>query len=458
VSDEGLRASVEKMRADGVADAAIRAFEHYYRQLEAGETGLVPEDSIEPVTGLPELGELPHDADAEREALRRAIVLRLNGGLGTSMGLTGAKSLLEAKDGLSFLDIIARQVLALRAEHDARLPLVLMDSFSTRDDSLAALAEYPDLDAGLPLDFLQNKEPKLLVEDLTPVEWPDDPGLEWCPPGHGDLYTALVTSGLLEALLERGFEYAFVANSDNLGAVLDPRILAWLRAEQVPLVMEVTDRTEADRKGGHLARRRSDGRLVLRETAQTPEQDLEALQDITRHRYVNTNNLWISLRALDAAMRERDGVLGLPLIRNEKTIDPTDKSSPAVYQIETAMGAAIEVFEGARALRVPRTRFAPVKTTDDLLALRSDAYELTGDARVVLAGGRDRAPFVALDSEYFKLLKDFEERFPDGPPSLIECNRFEVQGDVHFGARVVARGDVTVRGPQSIADGTVVQD
>ncbi len=351
----------------------------------------MPEASIEPVTDLPALDELPHDDDAEREALQKAIVLRLNGGLGTSMGLTAAKSLLEAKDGLSFLDVIARQVLALRREHDARLPLVLMDSFSTREDSLAALSTHPDLDVGLPLDFLQNKEPKLLVDDLTPVEWPDDPGLEWCPPGHGDLYTALVTSGMLEQLLERGFEYAFVANSDNLGAVLEPRILAWLRAEGVPFLMEVTERTEADRKGGHLARRRDDGRLVLRETAQTPDEDLSALQDIGRHRYVNTNNLWVDLRALDAAMRDRDGVLGLPMIRNQKTVDPSDKSSPAVYQIETAMGAAIEVFEGARALIVPRTRFAPVKTTDDLLALRSDAYALTEDARVVLVDGARRA-------------------------------------------------------------------
>ena len=164
---------------------------------------------------------------------------------------------------------------------------------------------------------------------------------------------------MLAALLERGFEYAFVANSDNLGAVLDtahPGLDA--RASRCRSLMEVTDRTEADRKGGHLARRRADGRLVLRETAQTPEEDLEALQDIGRHRFVNTNNLWVDLRALDAAMRERDGVLGLPMIRNEKTVDPADKSSPAVFQIETAMGAAIEVFEGARALRVPRTRFA----------------------------------------------------------------------------------------------------
>jgi UTP--glucose-1-phosphate uridylyltransferase len=456
VSDEGLRAAIDKMRQEGVADAAIRAFEHYYRQLEAGETGLMPEDSIEPVSDIPSLDELPSEPDAEHEALQKAIVLRLNGGLGTSMGLTGAKSLLEVKDGLSFLDVIARQVLALRREHDARLPLVLMDSFSTREDSLAALEAYAELRSDVPPDFLQNKEPKVRVDDLMPVEWPPDPALEWCPPGHGDLYTALVTSGMLAELLERGYEQAFVANSDNLGAVLEPRILAWLRAERIPFLMEVTDRTEADRKGGHVARRREDGRLVLRETAQTPEEDLEALQDITRHRYVNTNNLWVDLRALDAAMRERDGVLGLPMIRNEKTVDPSDKSSPAVYQLETAMGAAIEVFEGARALRVPRTRFAPVKTTDDLLALRSDAYLLDGGAKVSLAPERDgRVPFVALDADHFKLMRDFEAHFPAGPPSLVACDRLTVEGDVHFGAGVIVRGDVTVR--EDVPDGAVLE-
>src|SRR4051794_10304597 len=440
------------MRDEGVAAEARRAFEHYYRQLEAGETGMVPEDAIEPVSDVPDLDDLPSDPQAEREALRKAIVLRLNGGLGTSMGLSQAKSLLEAKDGLSFLDIIARQVLALREQHDARLPLVLMDSFSTREDSLEALAKYPDLDVGLPLDFLQNKEPKIRTDDLQPVEWPDDPALEWCPPGHGDLYTALVTSGLLAELLERGFEYAFVANSDNLGAALDPRILAWLRAEQIPFLMEVTERTEADRKGGHLARRKADDRLVLRETAQTPQEDLDNLSDLSKHRFANTNNLWVNLRALDAAMRANHGVLGLPMIRNEKTVDPSDKSSPAVYQLETAMGAAIEVFEGARALNVPRTRFAPVKTTDDLLALRSDAYRLTEDARVELA--REAVPIVTLDSDYYKLIRDFEQRFPKGPPSLREAERFEVSGDVTFGAHVVARGNVKVEGPATIADGT----
>ena len=194
------------------------------------------------------------------------------------MGLTGAKSLLEAKDGLSFLDIIARQVLALREEHDARLPLVLMDSFSTREDSLAALSELRGpRRRRCRSTSSRTRSRSCCADDLTPVAWPDDPALEWCPPGHGDLYTALVTSGMLEELLERGFEYAFVANSDNLGAVLEPRILAWMRASEIPFLMEVTERTEADRKGGHLARRVKDGGLVLRETAQTPDEDLEAL-------------------------------------------------------------------------------------------------------------------------------------------------------------------------------------
>jgi UTP--glucose-1-phosphate uridylyltransferase len=259
---------------------------------------------------------------------------------------------------------------------------------------------------------------------------------------------------MLADLLERGFEYAFVANSDNLGAALDPRILTWLRAEQIPFLMEVTERTEADRKGGHLARRLEDGRLVLRETAQTPEEDIEKLSDLSRHRYANTNNLWVDLRALDRAMRSNDGILGLPMIRNEKTVDPAEKSSPAVYQLETAMGAAIEVFEGARALNVPRTRFAPVKTTDDLLALRSDAYRLTDDARVELVP--DTLPIVTLDSDHYKLIRDFDQRFPKGPPSLKQAERFEVEGDVTFGANVVAKGSVKVTGPAEIPDGALL--
>jgi UTP--glucose-1-phosphate uridylyltransferase len=462
VSAEGLRACEEKMRAAGVPEVAIATFRHYYKQLEAGETGMIPESSIQPVAELPSSEELPEPGDDAADVLDRAVVIKLNGGLGTSMGMTRAKSLLPVKDGLTFLDVIVRQVLVLRRRHGARLPLVLMNSFATREDSLAALRRYDDVEPDVPLDFVQNKEPKIRVDDLMPVEWSPDPELEWCPPGHGDLYTALATSGMLETLLDRGYQYAFVSNSDNLGAVLEPRILAWLAAEDVPFLMEAADRTEAHRKGGHLAVRADDGQLVLREIAQTPDEDLEAFQGVTRHRYFNTNTLWVDLRVLARVLEERDNVLGLPMIVNRKTVDPTDPSSPEVYQLETAMGSAISVFEGARAVRVPRTRFAPVKTTNDLLALRSDCYELTDDCHIVLSPRRrDGPPFVDLDPDYYKLLADFDARFPAGPPSLVECKRFVVRGDVVFGAGVVARGDVLVRaegaGQTRIEDGTVLE-
>jgi UTP--glucose-1-phosphate uridylyltransferase len=448
MSAEGLKASVEKMEAEGIPEAAIATFRHYYQQLESGETGMLPEDTIEPVDAVADFGELP-DEDGP---LERAVVLKLNGGLGTSMGMTQAKSLIEAKDGLAFLDVVARQVQALRGRAGAPVPLVLMNSFYTREDSLEKLAGHPELESPVPADFVQHKEPKLRAEDLTPVEWPDDPAQEWCPPGHGDLYTALLTSGMLDALLDAGYRWAFISNSDNLAAVLEPRVLAWIARERIPFVMEVTDRTEADRKGGHIARRGD--RYLLRETAQTPDEDLSALQDITRHRYVNTNNLWVDLEALKATLAERDGVLGLPLIVNRKTVDPGDKSTPEVFQLETAMGAAIGVFDGARPLRVPRSRFSPVKSTEDLLGLRSDAYVLTDDARVELDPRRNqRPPIIDLDDEHYKRLRDFERHFPAGAPSLVECERLALEGPVTFGRDVVVRGTVRIQGPREIADG-----
>ena len=449
MSAEGLKASVEKMRREGVPDAAIATFSHYYEQLEAGESGMIPEDSIEPVRDLPDSEQLP-DRDAP---LDRAVVIKLNGGLGTSMGMDRAKSLLEVKDGLAFLDVIARQVLALRGPGGARVPLVLMNSFYTREDSLALLERYEDLASDVPFDFVQHKEPKLLVDGLAPAEWPADSSLEWCPPGHGDIYSALLTSGMLELLRERGYRWAFMSNSDNLGAVLDPRILAWIAAEELPYVCEVTERTEADKKGGHIAVLKETGGLILRETAQTPDEDMDAFTDVDRHPYFHVNNLWVDLDALDRLLRERDGVVGLPMIVNEKTVDPSDSSSPPVYQLETAMGAAIGVFEGARAIRVPRSRFVPVKKTSDLLVLRSDAYALGDGARIELARGRSSPPLVELDDEHYKLLGDFDARFPAGPPSLAEADRLEVVGDVRFGRGVTVRGRVRVEGPREIEDG-----
>jgi UTP--glucose-1-phosphate uridylyltransferase len=448
-----VSAATDKMRAEGLSEAAVETFAHYERMLHEGEQGTLPESELEPLDRLPDADELPA---SDGSAFGQAVVLKLNGGLGTSMGMTKAKSLLEVKDGLTFLDVIVRQILYLRERHGAPVPLLLMNSFATRDDTLAALERYPELAIdGLPLDFLQGKVPKLLEDGYEPVSRPADPALEWAPPGHGDVYTSLVGSGMLGELLERGYRYLFLSNSDNLGAVLDPRILDWLAREELPFLLEATDRTESDRKGGHLARRRSDGGLVLRETAQTPDEDCEAFEDVSRHRFFNCNNIWIDLRALNRTLSERGGVLGLPMIVNRKTVDPSDPSSPPVVQLETAMGAAIGVFEGAGALRVPRSRFTPVKTTNDLLVVRSDAYRLADDWTVSTV--RERPPVVELDPDYYKLIGNFEPRFPKGPPSLVDCERLTVEGDVTFGGDVRIRGTVRIQGPRAIPDGEILE-
>jgi UTP--glucose-1-phosphate uridylyltransferase len=326
----------------------------------------------------------------------------------------------------------------VRRSHDVRLPLLFMNSFRTHDDTRAALARHDIAVDDVPLDFLQNREPKLLVDDLTPIEWPDDPSLEWCPPGHGDLYTALETSGALDALLDAGFRYATVSNSDNLGAAPDPAMMAWFAASGAPYAAEVCRRTPADVKGGHLVVRRDDGRLVLRETAQTPPEDAEAAADLDRHRFFHTNNLWFDLEQLAKTLADRAGVLGLPLIRNEKTVDPTDPSSPRVVQIESAMGAAVEVFDGATAIEVDRSRFLPVKTTNDLLLLRSDVYELGDDFRV---RARVTPPSVDLDRRFYATIADFDARVPE-PPSLVAATSLVVEGDWTFGSGVIVTGDV----------------
>jgi UTP--glucose-1-phosphate uridylyltransferase len=450
MSDEALKAAEEKMRADGQHEEAIRSFRSAYERLRSGESVLIPSDELEPATDVPSLDELGQPDHAG--ALESLAVIKLNGGLATTMGLQRPKSLVPARDGRSFLDIIIAQTLALRERNDVRLPLLLMDSEATREDTLAALGQHPELsNDGFAADFLQSMIPKLDAETLAPVSWPRAPALEWCPPGHGDVYGALRRSGLLAALLERGFKHAMISNSDNLGATVDPRIAGYVAAERLPFLMEVVEGTEADRKGGHIARRRADGQLILRETAQTPPEDEASFRDYRRWRYYNTNSLWIDLEALNDILEQRQGVLELPLIVNRKTVDPRDPESTPVLQLESAMGAAIGSFRGASLLCVPRTRFAPVKTTDDLLVLRSDVYTVS-DGSVVepVAERRGNLPYVELDSRYYKLLDRFEARFPEGPPSLREAQRLVVRGDVTFARDVRVRGAVELETEQPL--------
>ncbi|HEV2930869.1 MAG TPA: UTP--glucose-1-phosphate uridylyltransferase, partial [Propionibacteriaceae bacterium] len=446
MSEQGLRAAQQKMADAQIAQAAIDVFTAYYHQLEEGVTGFIAEDSIEPLLQPDLLSEVSISSEQAKEALAATVMIKLNGGLGTSMGMDRAKSLLPVRNGRTFLDLIVDQVRSARAAYQVKLPLVFMNSFRTHDDTLAALSAYDDLAVDeLGLDFVQSQEPKLLADDLTPVEWPADPSLEWCPPGHGDLYTSLVSSGVLDRLIELGYRYASVSNSDNLGAAPNATIAGWFAVSGAPYAAEICRRTAADRKGGHLAIRKADGRLILRDTAQTASSEMAYFTDEHRHPYFHTNNLWFELRALADTLAERHGVLGLPMIKNVKTVDPSDPNSPEVVQIESAMGAAIEVFEGATAIGVGRERFLPVKTTNDLLLLRSDVYEVAADGRLVRQDAP--APLVDLDSRFYKTIAGFEQRFGEGAPSLKEAQRLKVEGDWTFGAGVAVVGDVTLSDP-----------
>lgn len=435
----------KKMEAKGVMNAAILAFERAYRIIESGSSGEVSEDEISSADSVLEYGDLPAVDIAEPELLKQTVVIKLNGGLGTSMGLEKVKSLLEVRPGVAFLDLMARQILSLRENTGSDVRFLLMNSKASSLDTLEYLERsVPAIGDPADLELLQNWVPKLVQETLEPVSHPANPDLEWCPPGHADVYPTLQGSGWLERLLESGVKYAFISNSDNLGAVLDPVLLSFFAKGGAPFLMEVTRRTDADKKGGHLATRKSDGRLILREVAQCPTSDLNDFQDISRHRFFNTNNIWVNLEALREVMSANAGVLELPVIRNIKTVDPRDSQSTPVYQLEQAMGSAIECFEGAAAVNVPRSRFAPVKSTGDLFVLRSDAYIVGDDGQVTLAPSRNGIPPIVNFSGEYKLVDSLDSL---GLPSLIGAMELSVSGPVSFAEGVVIKGRVSVRNP-----------
>jgi len=442
-SDPRFAAFERKMRAEGLSSAAIDAFRYTYGVLVSGESTMIPEEAIKPVDSLPTLASLGVAEDPS--LLSKTVMLKLNGGLGTGMGLAMAKSLLVVKGQDTFLDLIAKQVQATKSTFGQDLAFMLMNSFSTSKDTLEHLSKYAFLPKAADLEFVQNKAPKVNAADLTPASYPEDRSHEWCPPGHGDLYPAMLGSGTLAALRAKGLRYMFVSNSDNLGATMDLKLLTHFARSGAPFMMEVAERTEADKKGGHLARDAKTGGLLLRESAQCPEADEKAFQDTKKYKFFNTNNLWVDLDALQAQFDKHGGLLPLPVIKNSKTVNPRDKKSAKVIQLETAMGSAISCFEGAIAVCIPRTRFAPVKTCGDLLALRSDAYVLTKDKRIELAPERKGVPpTIKLDDGY-KFVDQLDEAFPHGAPSLIKCKKLVVEGPVVFDKGVVIKGSVVIK-------------
>ena len=415
MTEDVFEYSAAKMRKHGMTDMDIAQFRRLYEVWRNEEaSSWIREDEAEPLVSGPSFHDVYETINHDKavDAFAKTAFLKLNGGLGTSMGLDCAKSLLPVRRHkarqMRFIDIIIGQVLTARTRLGVDLPLTLMNSFRTSKDS---------------------------AETGMPVSFPANPELEWCPPGHGDLFSTIWESGLLDALEAQGFKYLFISNSDNLGARPSRTLAQHFENTGAPFMIEVAKRTPADRKGGHM----------LREMNQVHPDDKDDAQNIDKHPYFNTNSIWVRIDALKAKLASYDGVLPLPVIRNKKTVDPTDPTSEPVIQLETAMGAAVSLFDGATCVCVDRMRFLPVKTTDDLFIMRSDRFHLTDQYE--MEDGNYIFPDVHLDARYYKNIHDFDARFPYGVPSLAAAKSVDIDGDWTFG-RDVPNGEYV--GPQGV--------
>ncbi|MCA1959457.1 MAG: UTP--glucose-1-phosphate uridylyltransferase [Desulfomonile sp.] len=436
----------QKMKFRGIGPAEIDRFLRRVRHVREGHGAHIPLHSVsspdsqfilETAADPAQRKEL---AQLGRSLLSKIVVIKLNGGRSTTMGGEVPKGIIVAKDGRTFLDIVAGQMSALRRAYGIEVPLVLMNSFFTHQPTM-------DLVSALPVSvktFIQHQAPRLVEKTLEPLETGTDE--DWAPAGHGDVYTSLQQSGLLEELLAEGKRYAFISNMDNLAAVLEPWILGLIERDGIEFLMEVTDRTEEDRKGGTLVLR--DGALELLEIAQVNPDERDEFMDIHRFRVFNTNNIWIDLVSMARALAEDS--LRLPIIQNHKVIEGTE-----VVQLETAMGAAIGSFATARGLRVSRDRFFPTKSVEDLFVLQSNACVLDDSDRLqpnpARPPGLPLRPRVIFAPDFLNSAMAMESRFEDpGSISMVKAAYLEVCGPVYFERDVIVEGSVKVDGRSAV--------
>eukprot|EP00794_Sanderia_malayensis_P020172 gene20172-22147_t len=377
-----------------------------------------------------------------KNLLNKLVVLKLNGGLGTTMGCTGPKSLISVRDDFSFLDLTVHQIEELNNKYDCDIPLVLMNSFNTDNDTQKSIRKYKSCRCPI-FCFQQSQFPRLNKDSLRPIVTDlsvhDKEG--WYPPGHGDIYDSFANSGLLDNFICQGKEFIFVSNIDNLGATIDFHILNFLinpENEQKPceFLMEVTDKTMADVKGGTLIK--YENKLRLLEIAQVPKEHIPVFKSVKKFRIFNTNNLWIKLGAVHRLVKERK--LHMEVIVNRKTLD----NGTNIIQLETAVGAAIKCFEGAIGVNVPRSRFLPVKTSSDLFLVMSNLYDMN-NGTLAMSDRRLFAttPIVKITGHHFKKVKDFLSRFAS-IPDILELDHLTVSGDVTFGRNIILKGTVIV--------------
>jgi len=394
----------------------------------------LPKDAIKAYADLP----VTSDKAEIKEMLNQLVVIKLNGGLGTSMGCSGPKSVIPVRNDLTFLDLTVQQIEYLNKTYDADVPLVLMNSFNTDEDTMKIIRKYSGFKVSIKT-FNQSRFPRINKESLMPVAKScrvEEDAEAWYPPGHGDFYQSFSNSGLLEEFNQQGKKFCFISNIDNLGATVDLSILRDCLSQDHEFIMEVTDKTRADVKGGTLIN--YEGKIRLLEVAQVPKEHEEDFKSVKKFNVFNTNNLWISMPAMTRILDER--TLDMEIIVNPKTLD----NGLNVYQLETAVGAAMKCFENATGINVPRSRFLPVKKSSDLLLVMSNLYSLQYGA-LVMSPKRmfPSTPLIKLGDNHFKKVANFLSRFGSSP-DVLELDHLTVSGDVTFGRGVSLTGTVII--------------
>ncbi|KAH0787914.1 UTP--glucose-1-phosphate uridylyltransferase family protein [Histomonas meleagridis] len=448
---EKLKKEIEPLKLNPGAQAKlITMFKAAFSPSVAQESEIVW-DYVKPLTPSEQF---PYENLSEPSdpvaLLKQLVVIKLNGGLGTTMGCTFPKSLIVCQEGKTFFDLTCDQVRYYNKKYNVDIPLVLMQSFYTEDQMKPAIEKVKDIRV---LSYNQNKFPRIYEDTLEPVPKDDKSPLgEWNPPGHGDVFHCLRDSGLLDKLLAEGKRFIFISNIDNLGATIDLKILNKVATENRSYAAETVAKTPDDWKGGMPILYK--GRVKLLETAQVPPGHMDDFVDIKKFDIFNSNNMWVSLEKLKESLD--NDTLVLDVIKNHKVYN-----GKSVIQLEAAAGSAIQSFSDSISVKVPRKRFLPVKSCNELLLMRSDFYTESGCEFLINTKRTvEGLPSLKLGSCYTKV-QDFEARFPY-PPSIVNLEKLEIEGDVTFGKEIVLEGKVKISAPEGekwiVPDGRKYKD
>lgn len=429
------------------AEECNRLFTRFYRQ----KLSVGIELDWKKIKPLPEKDVLNIDESNESRFtdeeivsfLKKLVVLKLNGGLGTSMGCDFPKSCIKVKDNLTFLHIILKQIHSINEKYHIDLPLVFMNSGRT-EKMTKEVVDSALKELGFKVNvhfFNQPVFPRADVDTLLPTKAVKDDNPEyWYPPGHASVLDSFEESGLAEEFLECGKEWVFISNSDNLGGTPDGNILGSIikkwetektkGGEEYSFFMEATHKTSLDVKGGTPIL--YDGRPFLLEASQVPKGKEEEIFDIKKFTLFNSGNLWINLRTWI-----KQDSFDLPIIYNPKVIKG-DNGSAKVVQLEMCAGAALSQFNSV-IMSVPRSRFIPVKLTCDLIRLQSDLYTFHDDGTV--EPNLEKLPTIVLSKEFTRI-RDYAQRI-NGSVSLKDAKRVVLDGNIEL-YDVCFKGDVEI--------------